>query len=120
MCQPVCDSRVPVSLGPGLLSRVVPLRRKLADAGDGAPLKLLIMSATLRLEDFADNRRRAQPAPEGAEAALWKLHLAMLQPHLLSCSRSGNRNSAGRGQSHVHVVSFSMQIKRGNFVQAVS
>jgi HrpA-like RNA helicase len=41
----------------GLLSRVVPLRRKLALAGDGAPLKLLIMSATLRLEDFADNRR---------------------------------------------------------------
>lgn len=43
----------------GLLSRVVPLRRKLADAGNGAPLKLLIMSATLRLEDFANNRRCA-------------------------------------------------------------
>ncbi len=41
---------------------MVPLRRKLADAGDGSPLKLLIMSATLRLEDFAGNRRLF-PAP---------------------------------------------------------
>lgn len=48
---------VTISCNSGLLSRVVPLRRKLADAGDGAPLKLLIMSATLRLEDFAGNSR---------------------------------------------------------------
>jgi hypothetical protein len=54
----------------GLLSRVVPLRRRLADAGDGVPLKLLIMSATLRLEDFADNRRCAPCRPLGpVEAA---------------------------------------------------
>ncbi|KAK9834861.1 hypothetical protein WJX81_004510 [Elliptochloris bilobata] len=41
----------------GLLSRIVPLRRQMAaEAGSGvAPLKLLIMSATLRMEDFAGN-----------------------------------------------------------------
>lgn len=43
----------------GLLSRVVPLRRTLAEQGKGHPLKLVIMSATLRLEDFADNRSEA-------------------------------------------------------------
>eukprot|EP00208_Stichococcus_sp_RCC1054_P005028 CAMPEP_0206148490 /NCGR_PEP_ID=MMETSP1473-20131121/36770_1 /ASSEMBLY_ACC=CAM_ASM_001109 /TAXON_ID=1461547 /ORGANISM="Stichococcus sp, Strain RCC1054" /LENGTH=664 /DNA_ID=CAMNT_0053545839 /DNA_START=128 /DNA_END=2119 /DNA_ORIENTATION=- len=47
----------------GLLSRVVPLRRKLAAAGQGPPLKLIIMSATLRLQDFADNRRLFPVAP---------------------------------------------------------
>ncbi|XP_061865792.1 probable ATP-dependent RNA helicase DHX37 isoform X1 [Colius striatus] len=36
----------------GLLSRIVPLREK-----KGMPLKLIIMSATLRVEDFTDNRR---------------------------------------------------------------
>ncbi|KAM7311244.1 putative ATP-dependent RNA helicase DHX37 [Ixodes scapularis] len=34
----------------GLLSRIVPLRRK-----RGNPLKLIIMSATLRVEDFTQN-----------------------------------------------------------------
>lgn len=47
----------------GLLSRVVPLRRSLAEKGKGNPLKLIIMSATLRLEDFADNRRLFPEAP---------------------------------------------------------
>ncbi len=49
----------------GMLSRVVPLRRKmhqewLADGRKGPavyPLKLVIMSATLRTEDFTGNRR---------------------------------------------------------------
>eukprot|EP00112_Aurelia_sp_Birch-Aquarium-sp1_P005051 Seg1574.5 transcript_id=Seg1574.5/GoldUCD/mRNA.D3Y31 product="putative ATP-dependent RNA helicase DHX37" protein_id=Seg1574.5/GoldUCD/D3Y31 len=36
----------------GLLSRVVPLRNK-----EGNPMKLIIMSATLRIEDFVDNKR---------------------------------------------------------------
>ncbi|XP_065055451.1 probable ATP-dependent RNA helicase DHX37 isoform X1 [Rhopilema esculentum] len=36
----------------GLLSRVVPLRNK-----KGNPMKLIIMSATLRIEDFVDNKR---------------------------------------------------------------
>uniref|UniRef100_A0A8D2P7R4 Activating signal cointegrator 1 complex subunit 3 n=1 Tax=Zosterops lateralis melanops TaxID=1220523 RepID=A0A8D2P7R4_ZOSLA len=36
----------------GLLSRIVPLRHK-----KGLPLKLIIMSATLRVEDFTDNTR---------------------------------------------------------------
>ncbi|KAM6965386.1 putative ATP-dependent RNA helicase DHX37 [Aplochiton taeniatus] len=35
----------------GLLSRIVPLRNK-----KGIPMKLLVMSATLRVEDFTDNR----------------------------------------------------------------
>ncbi|XP_056389776.1 probable ATP-dependent RNA helicase DHX37 isoform X2 [Hyla sarda] len=36
----------------GLLSRIVPLRTK-----KGIPLKLIIMSATLRIEDFTENKR---------------------------------------------------------------
>eukprot|EP00111_Clytia_hemisphaerica_P023893 TCONS_00070372-protein len=36
----------------GLLSRLVPLRRK-----QNNPLKLIIMSATLRIEDFSENKR---------------------------------------------------------------
>ncbi|XP_068099941.1 probable ATP-dependent RNA helicase DHX37 [Hyperolius riggenbachi] len=36
----------------GLLSRIVPLRTK-----KGCPLKLVIMSATLRVEDFTENKR---------------------------------------------------------------
>jgi len=36
----------------GLLSRIVPLRHK-----KGRPLKVIIMSATLRIEDFTENRR---------------------------------------------------------------
>ncbi|XP_053938629.1 probable ATP-dependent RNA helicase DHX37 isoform X2 [Cuculus canorus] len=36
----------------GLLSRIVPLREK-----KGLPLKLIVMSATLRVEDFTDNSR---------------------------------------------------------------
>jgi ATP-dependent RNA helicase DHX37/DHR1 len=67
----------------GLLSRVVALRRRLADAADAAeaagappadaaervrPLKLIIMSATLRTADFVGNRRLF-PAPPPLLAA---------------------------------------------------
>ncbi|XP_017777417.1 PREDICTED: probable ATP-dependent RNA helicase kurz [Nicrophorus vespilloides] len=42
----------------GFLSRIVPLRMKRND-----PLKLIIMSATLRLEDFTENRRLFKNTP---------------------------------------------------------
>uniref|UniRef100_A0A8C0B737 Activating signal cointegrator 1 complex subunit 3 n=1 Tax=Buteo japonicus TaxID=224669 RepID=A0A8C0B737_9AVES len=42
----------------GLLSRIVPLREK-----KGLPLKLIIMSATLRVEDFTDNNRLFSVTP---------------------------------------------------------
>ncbi|XP_075032998.1 putative ATP-dependent RNA helicase DHX37 [Mixophyes fleayi] len=42
----------------GLLSRIVPLRTK-----KGHPLKLVIMSATLRIEDFTENKRLFPVAP---------------------------------------------------------
>ncbi|XP_039280735.1 probable ATP-dependent RNA helicase kurz isoform X2 [Nilaparvata lugens] len=42
----------------GLLSRIVPLRNKKGD-----PLKLIIMSATLRLEDFVDNKQLFKITP---------------------------------------------------------
>ena len=41
----------------GLLSTAIPLRRKAAEEGSLPPLKLVIMSATLRVEDFAGNSR---------------------------------------------------------------
>lgn len=45
----------------GMLSRIVTLRRSMAagaaGGGDVHPLKLIIMSATLRIEDFVGNRR---------------------------------------------------------------
>lgn len=43
----------------GLLSRVVPLRRAMSQDPQSSvqPLKLLIMSATLRMDDFTGNRR---------------------------------------------------------------
>lgn len=42
----------------GLLSRIVPLRHKRGD-----PLKLIVMSATLRLEDFTKNQRLFKETP---------------------------------------------------------
>ncbi len=42
----------------GLLSRIVPLRKKRNN-----PLKLIIMSATLRVEDFTENRRLFKQIP---------------------------------------------------------
>ncbi|DBA75145.1 hypothetical protein WJX77_004936 [Trebouxia sp. C0004] len=49
----------------GLLSRVVPLRRSMSQgpAATVQPLKLLIMSATLRIDDFTANRRLFPTAP---------------------------------------------------------
>ncbi|KAK2522757.1 hypothetical protein Q9233_010116 [Columba guinea] len=46
----------------GLLSRIVPLREKVQNKAfvsrqKGQPLKLIVMSATLRVEDFTDNKR---------------------------------------------------------------
>ncbi len=41
----------------GLLSVALPLRRKAAEEGTLPPLKLVIMSATLRVEDFTENER---------------------------------------------------------------
>lgn len=47
-----------------MLSRIVPMRRKLAREGRGTPLKLVVMSATLRTEDFVENRRLfSRPPP---------------------------------------------------------
>lgn len=42
----------------GLLSRIVPLRNK-----KGMPMKLLIMSATLRVEDFTENQKLFRSPP---------------------------------------------------------
>lgn len=42
----------------GLLSRIVPLRQK-----RGSPLKLIIMSATLRVDDFTKNKQLFKVAP---------------------------------------------------------
>ncbi|XP_076585956.1 putative ATP-dependent RNA helicase DHX37 [Chaetodon auriga] len=42
----------------GLLSRIVPLRNK-----KGKPMKLLVMSATLRVEDFTDNTKLFSTPP---------------------------------------------------------
>ncbi|XP_074015677.1 probable ATP-dependent RNA helicase DHX37 [Numenius arquata] len=42
----------------GLLSRIVPLRAK-----KGLPLKLIVMSATLRVEDFTENKRLFSVTP---------------------------------------------------------
>ncbi|XP_073765102.1 probable ATP-dependent RNA helicase DHX37 isoform X3 [Danio rerio] len=42
----------------GLLSRIVPLRNK-----KGLPMKLIIMSATLRVEDFTENKRLFSSPP---------------------------------------------------------
>ena len=41
----------------GLLSVALPLRRKASEEGTLPPLKLVVMSATLRVEDFTENKR---------------------------------------------------------------
>lgn len=48
----------------GLLSRIVPLRMEMSkEEGSGVlPIRLIIMSATLRVEDFTQNKRLF-PAP---------------------------------------------------------
>ena len=48
----------------GLLSRALPLRNQLALTDESIkPLKLVIMSATLRVDDFAGNPRLFSPPP---------------------------------------------------------
>ncbi|KAK5122840.1 hypothetical protein LTR85_003755 [Meristemomyces frigidus] len=49
----------------GMLSRVVPMRAELANEkpGEHYPLKLVIMSATLRVSDFAENPRLFRDGP---------------------------------------------------------
>ncbi|KAK9844506.1 hypothetical protein WJX74_003358 [Apatococcus lobatus] len=49
----------------GMLSRIVPLRQKMASAAASGvqPLRLVIMSATLRTEDFVANRRLFPQTP---------------------------------------------------------
>lgn len=50
----------------GLLSVALPLRRKAAAEGSLPPLKLVIMSATLRVEDFTENTRLFPKGEDGA------------------------------------------------------
>mmetsp|Transcript_35799 Transcript_35799/g.52484 ORF Transcript_35799/g.52484 Transcript_35799/m.52484 type:complete len:1193 (-) Transcript_35799:369-3947(-) len=47
----------------GLLSVALPLRRKAAEEGSMPPLKLIVMSATLRVEDFTANPRLFPGSP---------------------------------------------------------
>lgn len=54
----------------GLLSRIVPLRRK-----RGCPLRLIIMSATLRVEDFTENTRLFKVPPPVIEVTVIVIHL---------------------------------------------
>ncbi|KAL3777890.1 hypothetical protein ACHAW5_002061 [Stephanodiscus triporus] len=55
----------------GLLSLALPLRRKAAEEGSLPPLKLVIMSATLRVEDFVNNDRLfPEEAGEGKDGAM--------------------------------------------------
>jgi len=49
----------------GLLSVALPLRQKAADEGSLSPLKLIIMSATLRIEDFTENTRLFPKGEDG-------------------------------------------------------
>ena len=54
----------------GLLSVALPLRRKAAEEGSLPPLKLVVMSATLRVEDFTENNKLF---PGGVRPALVKV-----------------------------------------------
>ena len=58
-------SEVVILLAAGMLSRIVPLRQKMASAAASGvqPLRLVIMSATLRTEDFLANRRLFPQTP---------------------------------------------------------
>jgi len=48
----------------GLLSRIVPLRAALAAEGKGVtPLRLVVMSATLRVEEFVENKKLCPTPP---------------------------------------------------------
>jgi hypothetical protein len=66
-CKPCTNTQLNIRTMPptGLLSRVVPLRRRLHQqwvaggcCGEATyPLKLVIMSATLRTSDFTENKQ---------------------------------------------------------------
>jgi hypothetical protein len=82
----VLNSRRPAAPA-GLLSRVVPLRRTLhqewlagGQRGQATyPLKLIIMSATLRIEDFTGNKRWGLAAPAGQlQASCLRRHTSRL------------------------------------------
>ncbi|KAF2640728.1 DEAH-box RNA helicase-like protein [Massarina eburnea CBS 473.64] len=47
----------------GMLSRIVDLRAEMAKDSKSTPLKLVIMSATLRISDFTDNKRLFRQGP---------------------------------------------------------
>lgn len=49
----------------GLLSVALPLRRKAAEEGSLPPLKLVVMSATLKVEDFTENTRLFPKGEDG-------------------------------------------------------
>jgi hypothetical protein len=51
----------------GLLSLALPLRRKAAEEGSLPPLKLVVMSATLRVEDFTNNSRLFPVGDDGVQ-----------------------------------------------------
>lgn len=51
----------------GLLSLALPLRRRAAEEGSLPPLKLVVMSATLRVEDFTNNTRLFPVGDDGEQ-----------------------------------------------------
>jgi hypothetical protein len=51
----------------GLLSLALPLRRRAAEEGSLPPLKLVVMSATLRVEDFTNNSRLFPVGDDGVQ-----------------------------------------------------
>lgn len=71
----------------GLLSRVVPLRAELAGEGTGiTPLRLVVMSATLRVEEFVGNKRLCPTPPALLKVAARQfpvtIHFARRTEHL--------------------------------------
>ena len=72
----------------GLLARIVPLR-----ASKNNPLKLVIMSATLRVQDFTDNRRLFRVVPPVIQVWLCSVKAAKVI-NIYFYSRKGDTNSA--------------------------
>ncbi len=85
----------------GLLSRIVPLRNKVtrvmvrlklcvwhvyngsSDSQKGLPMKLIIMSATLRVEDFTENKRLFRTPPPVIKVSDFLFHLCIMFMSLL-------------------------------------
>ena len=81
----------------GLLSRILPLREKLYNAKEErngskvTPLKLVIMSATLRVEDFLENQRLFPVKPP-------LIHIKAIVPrHHPFQSKNAHKLLRGRG-----------------------